>query len=230
MKMSSPFNQKCFWLVLTLFLITCGLVWYSNKAYNETKRLVEEVEYYDSLNNYNKIFYSKTFDALKKENKQLYDSLKKQKDKIEFLIQFTHEKEYNTGKVIIKKDTVYKDKWKEMELPEAKTFEYTSEPNDTFTYKLTINSSLEPNWYSINAKTKNKFTIVNKQDGEDGANHVTIGSGNGGQVTDVTTFHKKQKRKALDRISIGPSITAGYDVINKQWGLMGGVSVTYDLK
>ena len=47
--------QKCFYIVLVLFLITCGLLWYAYKAYEHTNKLIEEVEYYDSLNNYNKI-------------------------------------------------------------------------------------------------------------------------------------------------------------------------------
>jgi len=228
-KINNPFKQKCFYIVLFLFIITCGLVWFSHTEYKNSKKLVEEVEYYDSLNNYNKIYYNKKFDELKKENKQLYDSLKKSKSQIEFLVQFTHEKEYETGKVIIKKDTIYRDSLIEIKLPEPKNFEYTSEPNDTFSYKLTINSSLEPNWYSIKAKTKNKFTIVNKQDSEDGPNHITIGSNTGGITSDVTVFHKKQKRKIWDRVSIGPSVTAGYDAVNKQWGIMAGASVTFDL-
>ena len=229
--MEKPFKSKCFWIVLILFLITCGLVWYADKLYNNTRRLVEEVEYYDSLNNYNKIYYSTTFSALKKENRQLYDSLKKYKDKIDYVVQFTHEKEYNTGKTTSKpkvKDSTVYDTIPVLVPQVAKTYEYTSEPNDTFQYKLNVNSFTEPNWYSIQAKVKNKFTIVNKEDGD--MNHITIEPGNGGTITDPTVWKKKDSRSVFDRFSFGPSVTAGYDVINKQWGIMAGVSVTYDLK
>ena len=229
--MESPFKQKCFWIVLILFLITCGLVWYADKSYNNTRRLVEEVEYYDSLNRYNKIYYSKTFSDLKKENKELYDSLKKYKDKLDIVIQFTHEKEYNTGQVTNKpkiKDSVVYDTIP-VTIPQiAKTYEYTSEPNDTFQYKLNVNSFTEPNWYSIQAKIKNKFTIVNKE--ENGQNHITIDPENGGTITNPTVFKKEKKKSFLDRFAIGPSVTAGYDVVNKQWGVMVGASITFDLK
>ena len=223
-------KQKCFYIILILFLITCGLLWYGYEAYEHTNELIEEVEYYDSLNNYNKIYYSKTFSALRKENRALYDSLKKCKDKLDYVIQFTHEKEYNTGhntsKPIIKDSTVYDTV--PLIIPQiARTYEYTSEPNDTFQYKLNVNSYTEPNWYSIQAKVKNKFTIVNKEEG--GVNHTTIGSDNGGTISDVTLWKKEQKKTVLDRISVGPSITAGYDIINKQWGMMAGASVTFDL-
>ena len=230
-KSCSPFRQKCFYVVFGLFLITCGLLWFAHKEYVHSKELIEEVEYYDSLNNYNKIYYSKKFNALKKENKQLYDSLKKYKDKIDYVVQFTHEKEYNTGKTTskpkIKDSTVY-DTIPVLVPQVAKTYEYTSEPNDTFQYKLNVNSFTEPLWYSMSAKVKNKFTIVNKS--EDNMNHTTIGSENGGNISDVTLFHKEQKRSVWNRFSIGPAVTAGYDVINKQWGVTAGVSVTYDLK
>ena len=110
----------------------------------------------------------------------------------------------------------------------ARTYEYTSEPNDTFQYKLNVNSFTEPNWFSIQAKVKNKFTIVNKEDG--GVNHTTIGSDNGGTISDVTLWKKEQKKTVWDRISVGPTFTAGYDPINKQWGVMVGFGIGFNVK
>lgn len=218
---------------MTLFLITCGLVWFSKKEYDHSRKLVEEVEYIDSLNRYNKIYYETTFKSIAKQNKELYDSLKHYKDQVTFLIQFTHEKDYNTGVITTKpiiKDSVVYDTIP-ITIPQvAKTYEYLSEPNDTFQYKLNVNSFTEPNWYSIQAKIKNKFTIVNLQDTPDGPNHLIVDGGNSGTISDVTVFKKKEKRKFLDRFSFGPAVTCGYDVINKQWGVMGGVSITFDLK
>lgn len=228
--MNKLFKKKSFYFILVLFFITCGLIWFSSRQYESSKKLIEEVEYYDSLNNYNKVYYSKTFKELNKENKELYDSLKQYKDKIDFIVQFTHEKDYQTGKIETKPniiDSVIYDTIKVSETLMAKTYEYNSEPNDTFQYKLNINSYTEPNWYSLNVKTKNKFTIVNKE--EDGINHITIGSSNKGNISNVTVFNKKEKRKFLSRFSVGPSVTAGYDIVNKQWGIMAGASVTFDL-
>ena len=229
--MKEIIKKKCFLLVLSLFLITCGLVWFSHNEASKCKKMVEEVEYYDSLNRYNKIYYDKTFNALKKENRELYDSLKKYKDKVTFLIQFTHEKDYNTGVVTtkpkIKDSTVYDTI--PVTIPQvAKTYEYTSEPNDTFQYKLNVNSFTEPIWYSMSARVKNKFTIVNKEDGD--ANHIVIDPGNGGNVTDVTIWKKKEKRSVWNRFSFGPGVTAGYDPIHKQWGVVVGATASFDLK
>ena len=103
-----------------------------------------------------------------------------------------------------------------------------NEPNDTFQYKLKINSQMEPNWYSLDAKVKNKFTIVNKEEA-DGLNHITISDGGSvPSISDVTVFKKKEK--FIKRFSIGPSVTAGYDPINNKFGIMLGVGITYRKK
>lgn len=228
--MTNFIKQKCLYVVLTLFLITCGLLWFANRQYQSSQRLIEEVEYYDSLNNYNKIYYSKAFKALKKENEELYDSLRKYKDKLDYVIQFSHEKNYNIGKKnskpIIVHDSIH-DTITVKEPLVSRTYQYTSEPNDTFQYKLNVNSYTEPNWYSMQAKVKNKFTIVNKED--NGMNHVTIGSGNGGNISDVTVW-KKDKETFWNKFNIGLGITAGFDPINRQFGVMVGPTFSIRLK
>jgi hypothetical protein len=220
------------WIIAILICLIVGIVAYFNYKLDKKQKQIDQIEYIDTTGTYHKYYYETKFKELKDTNRKLYDSLKVYKDKIDYLVQFTHEKEYETGKVedvkpVIKDSTVY-DTVK-VEIPQvAKTFEYTSEPNDTFQYKLNVNSFTEPLWYSINAKVKNKFTIVNKEEG--GMNHITIESGNGGTISDPTIWKKKQKRGFWDRFSIGPSVTAGYDVVNKQWGVMAGASATFDLK
>lgn len=228
--MESLFKQKCFYVVLTLFLITCGLLWFANIQYQSSQKLIEEVEYYDSLNNYNKIYYSKAFSTLKKENQDLYDSLKKYKDKLDYVVQFYHEKEYNTGNVSTKPTIIHDSIHDTITVNGpliARTYKYTSEPNDTFQYNLKVNSYTEPNWYSIQAKVKNKFTIVNKE--ENGMNHIVINPNNGGNVSDVTVWKNDKKRTFWDRFSFGPGMTAGYDPINRKWGVTVGATGSFDL-
>ena len=228
--MKNIIEQKCFYVVLVLFLITCGLIWHSHNQYQSSQRLIEEVEYYDSLNRYNKIYYSKAFSALKKENEELYDSLRKYKDKLDYVIQFTHEKEYNVGKKKSKPQIIHDSIHDTITIKEplvSKIYQYTSEPNDTFQYKLNVNSYTEPIWYSMQAKVKNKFTIVNKE--ENGTNHIVIDPNNGGTVSDVTVWKKDKKRTFWDRFSLGPGATAGYDPINRNFGMTIGITGSFDL-
>jgi len=219
------------WIIAFLLTIVVFLIAYFNYRLEQKQRKIDEIEYTDSTGVYNKLYYEAKFASLKKQNKELYDSLKQYKDKIDYIVQFYHEKEYNTGQVHTKPniiDSVVYDTIPYTVPPIAKTYEYTSEPNDTFQYKLNVNSFTEPNWYSIQAKVKNKFTIVNKEEG--GMNHITIDPGNGGTITNPTVWKKKEKRSLWDRFSFGPGVTAGYDPINKQFGVVVGASATFDLK
>ena len=219
------------WIIALLITIIVGLVAYVNYQIDKEKNMIDEIEYVDSANQYHKYYYETKFKELKKTNKELYDSLKQYKDKITYLIQFTHEKYYNTGVINTKPnivDTNIKDSMKVDTPLVAKTYEYISEPNDTFQYKLNVNSFTEPKWYSIEAKVKNKFTIVNKEEG--GMNHITIQPNDGGNVSNVTVFKKKEKRSFWNRFSFGPGFTVGYDPINKQWGMTAGLTGTFDLK
>ena len=223
-------TKKCLITVLTILLIAIGLLCFTQYKLAQTKKKIDEIEFKDSTNTYNKVYYETSIKELKKKNRQLYDSLEASKDRIDYLVQFTAKQEYNTGKVIIKKqtvhDTVYVDS---LQFADSKTFEYTNvNTNDTMTYKLQINAKEEPNWYSLNIKTNTQFTIVNKE-GENGQNHITIGDNtHSADITDVTVF-KKKKKTFWNRFGVGPSITAGYDLTHKEWGIMAGASVTYDL-
>lgn len=219
------------WIIAFLLTLVICLIAYFNYRLEQKQKKIDEIEYTDSTGAYNKLYYEAKFASLKKENRELYDSLKQYKDKIDYIVQFYHEKEYNTGQVHTKPnviDSVVYDTIP-VSVPQiARTYEYISEPNDTFQYKLNVNSFTEPNWYLIQAKVKNKFTIVNKEEG--GMNHITIEPGNGGTITDPTVWKKKEKRSLWDRFSFGPGVTAGYDPINKQFGVVVGASATFDLK
>ena len=155
------------------------------------------------------------------------NSLQANRDKVSYLLQFKYQKEYTTGVVHVKDKNQTSTEQTTIPTIEEKdsTYTYSSVPNDTMMYKLQVNSSREPNWYSLNVKMSDRFTIVNKSD-DNGLNVITIDPQNNGSISDVTTFKKKQKKTFFQHFHVGPSVTAGYDPINKQWGVMIGVGVT----
>lgn len=216
-------NQHLLFIVVVLisivstFLVTkkCSNSLDGNKIINK------EIEYVDSNKTYNKIHMDAEFSKLKKENNELYDSLKKSRDIIDYLVQFDYEKSYSSGKVETssKKDNA--------SASISHDYVYNSEPNDSFEYKLTINSEKEPNYYQLDTKFKQRFTIVNEHD--NGMNHTTIKEDGKGDISNVTVFHKKNKKKFIDRFAVGPSITVGYDPLNKNMGCMVGVSLTFNI-
>ena len=94
-------NQHLLFIVLVLVSIL-SIFLAANKCSNSldgNKIIDKEIEYVDSNKTYNKIHMDAEFSKLKKENKELYDSLKKSRDIIDYLIQFDYEKSYSSGKV-----------------------------------------------------------------------------------------------------------------------------------
>lgn len=130
------------------------------------------------------------------------------------------------------KDTtlyVFKDKLvpKYIEKVKTDTF-YTKEGKDTIfetenkVYQDTLicekdtaefqifTSGIKSNVDSINLKLRKSETIITN-------------------TVEITKYIEK-KRTFWNRFSIGPAVTAGYDPINKQWGVLAGASVTFDIK
>ena len=176
------------------------------------------VSFNDSTGVYNKLYYESEIAELKKENKELYDSLESSKEKIAFLVQFTASKKYSTGKVTLKEDTVV--------TADSKTFEYGNS-NDTLSYSLKINAEKEPNWYSLDIFTKDSYTVVDNAY-EGGFNHLTINGGTS-EISDVTVFKKSEKTSLIKRFVIGPTISFGYDLSNNRLSPIVGIGVTYNL-
>ena len=203
-----------------LIFVICLLMYKLHTISKITEEQIVEIEQFDETEGmYTKLYYDQTIESLKKENKELYDSLKSYKDEIDYLVQFNYEKEYSTGKVEIEKNDTIKE--------EVKTFEYTNEPNDTLEYDIKIGSVTEPSWYSIDFKLSDKFTIVNKK--MEDANKIEISTDNKGMINNTTVLRKKEKYNFLDNIALGPSITCGYDFAKKEPEFIVGVAITYDI-
>ena len=215
-------------LIAILFIVIIAMGIYTQVITNRTEEVISEIEHFDDTEGkYTKIYYDQEIAVLKKENRELYDSLKKQKDKIEFLTQFKYSKKYSTDTVFTSKDTIKNDTVMENDTI-IQEYTYKSEPNDTLNYELKLGSTVEPNWYKLDFEISDKFTIVNKTVG-DGISETNIESSYNGKIEDVTVFSKKEKRNGWDRIAFGPSVTAGYDFTNGKMGLVVGISVTYNL-
>lgn len=220
-----------------LFAVIVGLSIYTHQITNHTEQVITEFEHTDSLNGkYTKIHYDQEITALKTLNKELYDSLKNQKDQIKFLTQFNYKKKYVVDTVHITKtqqvtinDTNYVSISQQdtTKLP-IQEYAYSNEPNDTMYYELKIGSTVEPNWYLLDVEVSDKFTIVNKDLGN-GMSETNIESANNGQIQNVTAFNKKESKSIWKRIAFGPSITAGYSPITNRCDLIIGVSATWDL-
>lgn len=209
-------------LIAILFIIIIAMGVYTQVITNRTEEMITEIEHYDETEGrYTKIYYDQEIAILKKENKELYDSLNKQKDKIEFLTQFTYSKKYSTDTVYISNNKIENDTI-------IQEYTYESEPNDTLKYELKLGSVVEPNWYKLDFEISDQFTIVNKKVSE-GMSETNIESSHNGTIEDVIVFSKKEKKNVWNRIAVGPSVSAGYNFVNGEMEIILGVSVTYNL-
>ena len=209
------------------FILICVIGFLSYTIFKLQLKAEEELVMIEEIKNTNKenqasfVHYEQEIDNLSKLNKNLYDSLKIYKNQIDYLVQFKYEKKYDTG--VIRTDTVKEIIHNKDSV--IKTYEYAN-TNDTLEYNLKIGSAEKPEWYSLDFKVSDKFTIVNKK--FDNFNKTDIESN--GIIDDVTILKKKEKKKLFDNISIGPSITMGYDIAKKEPEFIVGFSITYDLK
>lgn len=192
----------------------CEIEWLKGDLNDFERTEISEVGKYTTT-------YSESdFKALKAQNKALYDSLKHSKDKIDYLMSFKYDVTHET-------DTIWCDR---ISNDSDSVFVYHNpSETDTLKYELTIGSKVSPTFYKLKVSVSDSLTIVNKDYG--GVNQLTIQSGNGGSFSNVDVYKSNQKKKGniFNRFSIGPSVSCGYDVMNRNFGVVVGVSLTYDL-
>lgn len=220
--MMKKFKFDIDYLIYIVLFGIIGFLSFKVMQLNTTsKNHICKIEEIDKNETHKTIFYDQTIESLKQTNKLLYDSLKIYKDEVEYLLQFRYQKEYIF-------DTVYCDTTNHNIIKEEKVFEYSNAQNDTLNYTLTIGSIYEPNWYKLKLMVSDEFTIVNKK--YDNLNVTTIDpTSSNVTISDVTAFHKEEKKSIIDNIHFGPSITAGYDIVGNNFEVIVGVSLTYDL-
>jgi hypothetical protein len=213
-------KDNIFYIIMFAIIFALGgYIYYLNNKTTNTMCSIETHQ--EGL--YKQIFYDQEIAKLKQEKKELYDSIKTFKDEITYLAQFKYSKKYDVDTVWIPKqdiDTLKKD-------TTVKVFEYSNEKTDSLNYNLKIGSTVEPNWYSLNIDVSDNLTLINKN--VNGVNETTIKSDNNANINDVTLFNKSRKKNFWQHFSTGPSVMMGYDITNKNVGVMVGWSVTYSI-
>lgn len=219
---------------ITLCLFIIVLLIKLNTLYGSNKALTSQISSYDEKNHVTTtISYDKDFSDLKKENKELYDSLKKQKDKIDFLLKFKYKKSLSTDTVFVEKEKetivyeVDKKTGASTELKE-KVYSYSNEEdNDTLQYKLQIASKTEPDWYKLDVTVKDEFTIVNKS--VENANETTIKTTGDASISDITVYQPKEKHNFWKRFSVGPQVGVGYGCATNKFDVYVGLGVSFSI-
>lgn len=193
------------WVLIIVLLIACFYIGKKNHTLSNSME-------YKMGNTYTKIYDSQKIEALKSENKKLYDSIKHLKN-VESVVEIKYKYVYKTDTVFVNNNITNNDS----------IYHYSSN-TDTISYNLDI-SGIEIFWHKLDFTLNNRFLIVTKE--KDGKVETNINT-DIGSVESTTMWHKKNKT-FKDRFILGPQVGVGYDLFNKKPGLFIGFGVTYDL-
>lgn len=192
-------------LIVGLLFVACFI--YFGKNNNENKHIIQTEE------SYVKIYESQKIAALEKENKSLYDSIKKLEN-VESAIEIKYVYKTKTDTITVEKFIQKEDSIWTVEVD-----------NDTVKTNIEIKAN-DLQWCNVSTEINDKFTIIT-QHNEDTEEVITeIDHSPNVTITDVDAWHTK--KKWTDNFHHGPSVTAGYDVINRNFGIMIGYSIIYE--
>ena len=186
-------------------------------GYLHTNSNLVNNEEYSKDKTYVRIYESQKIEKLKKENEQLYDSIKTLKN-VESAIEVRYKYKYKT-------DTVFVEKSLANVQPKDSIYNFHSD-NDTVNYNLKVKAN-DLQWYTMDFSINDKFTIVNQN--ENNQNKTTINHSDNMTIEGTTVYHKQDNtNKWYNRFAVGPTIGVG---INQkgQIGTYLGVGVTFNL-
>ena len=236
--MAETTNNKKLYRILLLVLIVllvgaCAFIFFQRKQVLNERNIAAQERYV-------KLYQAEELSALKKRNKELYDSIMAYSDKQpESALEIRYKYKYKT-------DTIYKTEFKLKTVPKEVVTErlipgdtvYVKETmavldsiwhyekdNDTIQTMIDIKAK-DLEWVKVDANIHDKFIIINRTD-NNGNIETTIDHSPNVDIDGVTAWHKKKSWK--DRLFIGPTIGVGYDPIHKTFSPTIGVSVGFNL-
>lgn len=189
--------------------------------------LVTSAEY-NKANTYVRIYESQKLNKLKKENKELYDSIAKLKNVESGMIIKFHE-HYNTDtitvdKFIVKHDTIYK-KIENVIAQDVDSIYHYTQDNDTVKLDIDVKAK-DLKWVTADFTIYDKFVITNRE--KDGTNQTSITHSDNTTIDETAMWHRKNEKKWYQKFVISPQIGLGYGLLNKKFDTYVGVGVGYD--
>ena len=201
------------WVCIIFLLMVCITGSIFKKSDND---FIKDTEY-QKEQAYVKIYESQTIESLKKENRELYDSIRRLND-VESAIEIRYKYKYVTD-TITKTEFVYNTN--------DSVYHYHND-NDTITCDIDVKANnLE--WIQNRFTINDKFMIINRE--KDGMNQTFINHGENTTVDAVDTWHRiEDKQKWHKNFHLGIQAGFGYGVFNRKPDIFIGVGVSYDLK
>ena len=197
------------WLLIVLLSCMCAVVYVGKQSAQRERDIVKEDAYI-------KIYDSQTIEALKKQNRELYDSvtaLNGRKPESALQIRYRY---------VTKTDTITKTKFIQTE---DSVYHYTQD-NDTIRTEIDVKAK-DLQWCKTSTIINDQFTIITRK-GDDGSVETTVGHSPNVDITGVDAWHAKPTFR--DRITFGPTFGVGYGIINSKFDIYIGFSVGYKIQ
>lgn len=197
--------------------------------YQRAQRDLVTAAEYNKENTYIRIYESQKLDKLKRENRELYDSISKLKDVESGMIIKFHE-HYNTDTIKVEKFKIERDTIRVTQ--NGNTYEmvdsvyHYAHNNDTVNLNIDVKAK-QLEWVNADFTINDKFVIVNRE--KNGVNETIINHSGNTTIDETAMWHRKENKKWYQRFSVGPQVGIGYGVFNKKPDAYIGVGVTYKI-
>ena len=226
------FTQKTIDIIQWGFIIgLIAMLVIQGVNYQQTKKdLVTSAEY-NKENTYVRIYESQRLDKLKRENRELYDSIKKIND-VESGMVIKFREHYVTDTIMVDKFVVQRDTIRVV-ADNNKVYEsvvsiyHYTQNNDTVNLDIDIKAK-ELQWCKADFTISDQFMIINRE--KDGVNQTLINHSDNATIESTTMWHRKDTKKWYQRFTISPQIGVGYGMINRKVDTYVGVGVGYQFK
>lgn len=226
------FTQKTIDIIQWGFIIgLIAMLVIQGVNYQQAKKdLVTSAEY-NKENTYVRIYESQRLDKLKRENRELYDSIKKLND-VESGMVIKFREHYVTDTIMVDKFVVQRDTIRVV-ADNNKVYEsvdsiyHYTQNNDTVNLDIDIKAK-ELQWCKADFTISDQFMIINRE--KDGVNQTLINHSDNATIESTTMWHRKDTKKWYQRFTISPQIGVGYGMINRKVDTYVGVGVGYQFK
>lgn len=226
------FTQKTIDIIQWVFIIgLIAMLVIQGVNYQQTKKdLVTSAEY-NKENTYVRIYESQRLDKLKRENRELYDSIKKLND-VESGMVIKFREHYVTDTIMVDKFVVQRDTIRVV-ADNNKVYEsvvsiyHYTQNNDTVNLDIDIKAK-ELQWCKADFTISDQFMIINRE--KDGVNQTLINHSDNATIESTTMWHRKDTKKWYQRFTISPQIGVGYGMISRKVDTYVGVGVGYQFK
>ena len=196
--------------MIILLAISCFYFWRSSND-SEGNLIKDEITFDTNERQTVNISNDKTWGELKRENEELYDSIRKLSDV----------KEAIQVKYVLKRDidTVYITN---TYIPIDSIYHY-AQNSDTINYNLDIKGK-DVEWFKLDFSIQDSLMLVTRS--ANGQNETTISHTTNTSIKDVTVFVPKKKfsQKVKENTYFGVGVGAGYGFFNKKPDIYIGIN------